>query len=513
MTRQLESIRAYCAQHQLQLIHVYKDEAKSGTTTAGRDDFHRMIAQSDQQHNNPAGLLLWSFSRFGRNLDDATYYKSRLRRNNIIIHSLTDQIPEGPYSRFVETLVDISNEERSRQTSIDAKDGLRSIVSQGAVPGTPPAGFKRVPMVTINPRTGDQRKNHKWEPDKTKTPRVRKAFKMRAAGSTLSEIHKATRLYGSINSYRTFFTNKIYIGILEFGEMIIENYCAPIIDMKTWNTVQKIIEETAQHRFGERHPKRVNSIYLLSGLIKCAKCGAPMSGNSVTYKSNRGRDEAYLCSRAKRKAGCDARRIPRSRVEDLVLSTLNDFILVPDNLTAVQELAINNQEETESTRAERKESLLQERAALSREIANITRAIADAGHSEALLSALKQKESSKAENKKDLDELNVPIQPMTRLTQPQIETASKDLKERLNSRFLETRRAVLRGIVHEMTAERADKNIFALITYYYPPENAGPPFDLAPTGILSMSPDPVGALRYRQTFSYPVISEEKPRSK
>lgn len=161
INRQLEAIQAYCAQYRLELVRVFKDEARSGTTTAGRDDFHRMIAQSDQDRDNPTGLLLWSFSRFGRNLDDATYYKSRLRRNDIIIHSLTDQIPEGPYSRFVETLVDISNEERSRQTSIDAKDGLRSMVMQGAVPGTPPRGFRRVAITTTNVRTGEHRKNHR----------------------------------------------------------------------------------------------------------------------------------------------------------------------------------------------------------------------------------------------------------------------------------------------------------------------------------------------------------------
>src|SRR5512137_1700128 len=88
IARQLESIQTYCAQHRLELVHVYKDEARSGTTTAGREAFHRMIAQSDKEEDRPAGLLLWSFSRFARNLDDGTYYKSRLRRNNIFIHSL-----------------------------------------------------------------------------------------------------------------------------------------------------------------------------------------------------------------------------------------------------------------------------------------------------------------------------------------------------------------------------------------------------------------------------------------
>ena len=528
ISRQLESIQAYCKQHQLQLVHVYKDIAKSGTTTAGRDDFHRMIAQSDQKENNPAGLLLWSFSRFGRNLDDATYFKARLRRNDIIIHSLTDQIPDGPYSRFVETLVDISNEERSRQTSIDAKDGLRSIVSQGAMPGTPPRGFKRVPITTINPRTGEERKNHKWVPDPKIIPKVRKAFRMRASGSTLREIHNATHLYGSNNSYRTFFTNRKYIGILEFGGMVIENFCPPIIDMDTWNAVQARIEETSQKQFKDLHPRRANSIYLFSGMTRCAKCDSPMSGNSVTFASNRGRDEAYRCTRARRRfedPRCDAVRISRQKLEDLVLSTLKEQILIPDHLMAVQEIALQNQTDREAERTERRSILLQDRADASRQIANITHAIADAGHSAALLNSLKEKESLRAQIKAELDELLVPIQTIPHLSALQIETASKVWIDILSNAPIEKRRQILRGIVHEVRAERHGKTISALITYYYPPtifpspsgrgqgEGQDPPFDPALTDdLLSMYPPPVGAHLYRQTFTYPAESKT-PHSK
>lgn len=505
--RQLEAVQEYCKQFQLQLAHVFKDEARSGTTTAGRDDFQRMIAQSKELESNPMGLLLWNYARFARDLDDSTYYKSLLRRNGLIIHSLTDPIPEGPYARFVETLIDISNEERSRQTSIDAKDGLRSIVRQGAVPGIPPRGFKREPITTINPRTGEERKNHKWVPDEKLIGKVRRAFEMRAAGSTLLEIHKSTLLYGSINSYITFFTNKIYIGILEFGGEVIEGYCEPLIDMDTWSAVQKRIEELSQKRFKTQHPRRVNSIYLLSGLVKCAICGSPMSGNSVTFKSNRGRDEAYLCTRAKRHAGCDAKRIPRSRLEDLVLSTLSDYILIPESMAATQEIAIENQTQGEARRSERKREKLDDRTVLSREIANITRAISAAGHSQALLDELKKKESERAEINAELKELEIPIETVPDLTQPQIETASKRLLERLNSSTLETRRETLRGIIHEVIAQRNGKEIEAFITYYYPP-----PFELSPTGSLSMSRASVGAPLYRQTFTYHVISEKKTRS-
>jgi hypothetical protein len=104
------------------------------------------------------------------------------------------------------------------------------------------------------------------------------------------EIHKSTRLYGTINSYTTFFSNLIYIGILEFGDMVIQHYCEPMVDMKTWNAVQEKIAEHAQKKITSQHPLRAKSDYLLSGIIKCARCGSPMNGNTVSRDTSRGRD-------------------------------------------------------------------------------------------------------------------------------------------------------------------------------------------------------------------------------
>jgi DNA invertase Pin-like site-specific DNA recombinase len=452
---------------------------------------------SNAGENLPQGLLLWNYARFSRDLDDSQFYKSNIRRAGIIIHSLTDPVPEGPYARFVETLIDISNEERSRQTSIDAKDGLRSIVQQGAVPGTPPRGFKREPLITINPRTGEPRTNHKWVWDKKLAPKVRKAFKMRAAGATLREIHKATRLYGAINSYKTFFTNPLYIGILEFGDLVIKDYCKPMVDMVTWNRVQEKIAELAQKKFKEKHPRRASSVYLLSGLIKCARCGSPMNGNTVSRHTTHGRDEAYRCSRAKRRLDCDAGRIVRWRIEGEVIKVLAEYILIPEAIAAHQEIAIANQTEGEQKRTERKSTLSDETMQLSRAIANITQAIADAGHSAALLDTLKLKESQRAQVRTELDQLSTPIQSVPNLTSEQIETASKWLIKVLNNSPPEKLRQLLRGIIHEVVAERDGNIIRGMITYYYPP-----PFDEAPN-TLPKEPTPLGALLHRQLFSYP----------
>ncbi len=497
IARQLEVIQTYCTKHRLQLIHVYKDEAKSGTTTAGREDFLKMIDTSEQSQGNPTGLLLWSFSRFGRNADDAQYFKSRLRRNGIIIHSLTDHIPEGQYSRFVETLIDISNEERSRQTSIDAKDGLRSLVMQKAIGGTPPRGLKRSPILTVNSRTGEQRKRHKWIPDPKFTRRIRRAFKMRAAGASLKEIHESTQIFAGVNSYKFFFSNKLYIGILEFGDLVIEDYCDPIVDMDTWNAVQKHINDYSQQQYRKLHPRRISSNYLFSGFTVCARCGAPMNGNTVNRKDSAARDEGYRCSKSKRRAGCDAGRISGRKLEDLVLGTLTEFVLKPENIEAIQEIAIENHQQGETERQANIAERIQDRGKIARRIGNLTNAISEMGHSDALVKELRTLEADMVVIKKDLDRLEIPIQPVTRLTKPQIVAASALLIDRLNNGTLDERRQALRGIVESIRAERVGRKIYALITYYYP----APPFDHAP--MLPMSVVPMGAQLYRQLFSYP----------
>lgn len=125
------------------------------------------------------------------------------------------------------------------------------------------------------------------------------------------------------------------------------------------------------------------------------------------------------------------------------------------------------------------------------------------GHSEAILKDLRTLEAEMVVIKKDIEQLDIPLQPVPPLTQPEIVTASQRLIQRLRSGTLEERRHALRGIVESIRTEKVGKKIYALITYYYPP-----PFDPAP--MLPMSLVPMGAPLYRQLFAYPCESKEKP---
>ena len=65
--QQEAAILEFCARYGLALVRVFRDFAKSGGNTAGREAFNEMIAMTEDESTIPAGLILWNFARFARN--------------------------------------------------------------------------------------------------------------------------------------------------------------------------------------------------------------------------------------------------------------------------------------------------------------------------------------------------------------------------------------------------------------------------------------------------------------
>jgi DNA invertase Pin-like site-specific DNA recombinase len=495
--QQLAEIEAFCAAHGLQLRRRFIDVARSGGSTVGRDEFNRMVDSTRRPEDRPLGLLLWNYARFARDLDDAIYYKALLRNRNIIVHSLTDPIPEGQYGRIIEFFIDISNEEKRRQTSTDVKRGLRDLVtSHGCVPGVPPLGFVRQPVHIGTRRDGTPRIGHRWVPDPAFLPRIRRAFSMRASGFTLSQIQAELHLFAGINSYKSFYSNQLYIGILEFADLVIENYCEPIIDMATWNAVQQRIQDHNRARYDRNHPRRANTPYLLSGLVYCGSCGSPMGSHTATG-SQKGRNEAYRCGRSRRRAGCTQGRIGRHTLETAVITTLRDHILQPDALAAMLEIDRKAVDHREARRIQRLETLRDERKKLSGQIVNVTRAIAERGGSQALLDKLNELENQRARAITEISELeNQRTIPAPDLTQAELVALSTDIIAALDSADPQRITKIMRAIIHKVVVKKDDDLVTGTITYYAPTPDHDPPFDLPPSagkGDMLMEVSSLGA--------------------
>ena len=215
VSQQEREIIAYCKRNGLVLMQTFRDVARSGGSTIGREEFITMIKLSEDTDIQPDGLLIWNFARFARDYNDFVFYKATLHERGILVHSLTDQIPADDFAgRIVETIISLANEEKRRQTSRDVKRGLKALVSNGFAPGTPPRGYLAVKVTIGEKRDGMPRIVSKWEPDPVLNEYVKIAWRLRAEGKSYQEITAATKgkLYTSPNSWQAFFRNKSYLG-------------------------------------------------------------------------------------------------------------------------------------------------------------------------------------------------------------------------------------------------------------------------------------------------------------
>ena len=93
-------------------------------------------------------------------------------------------------------------------------------------------------------------------------------------------------------------------------------------------------------------------VYILSGKLFCANCGARMYGNC---KTTRGKTHFYyVCSNSWRKHKCSSRHIPAEELEDEIMEMLQTRICSPEFLQEVsQRLQKDAQQNQEITRKQR----------------------------------------------------------------------------------------------------------------------------------------------------------------
>ena len=238
---------------------------------------------------------MWNFARFARDLDDSSYYKALIRKQGVAIHSLTDPIPDGEYGRVVEVIIDITNEEKRRQTSRDVKRALAALVRQGyASGGFPTAGYMAEEVIIGTKRDGSPRKVSRWVAGSRPVGPGQAGLELRAQGKSYGEIQEATHglLYKSKSCWPSFFANKTYLGIGKCGDLEIPDHHPAAVDQATWDAVQKIQAAHPKHGQVSRsaHPRRVSSPSLLSGEAVCIHCGSAM----VYTHSNTRRPQLHL---------------------------------------------------------------------------------------------------------------------------------------------------------------------------------------------------------------------------
>lgn len=261
-----------------------KKRGLSGRKAANRPKFQEMIALAKMKPKPFECILVWKFSRFARNIDESTYYKSILRKKcGIDVISISEPIMEGMYGRLIEMIIEWSDEFYSFNLATEVKRGMTAKAKAGGFCSYAPMGYKMEDkMLVIDEQTA---------------PLVRSIYQEYAAGGVvrqmvirLNEQGIRTKFGNLIDNrfIKYMVSNPLYKGYIAFSvdgrrkrgdiidpeKMIYQKGVhEPIIDEDLW---QKCYDRFLAEKIKDRRETQKNE-YALRTLLKCSNCGATLT--------------------------------------------------------------------------------------------------------------------------------------------------------------------------------------------------------------------------------------------
>lgn len=271
---QIEACREYAARQGWTVIKEYIDAGLSGTNATKRPAFQQIVA--DGLAGNFSIILVYSFDRFARNMEDATVYKALLRRSSIQVVSVIEPVDNSPIGFIQENILDIFAAYYSINLSVKVKTAISKAKKNGRWPHPLPLGYER-----------DQQKQAKIS---AVGELLRQSFQEFATGRyTLLEwanyahttlgirAPRGGKLYAS--GWHRIFHNTFYIGKVQTGDVEIEGVHEPLIDVDIWNRVQQVLQDNAQGRVLQNY-----RTYRLRGMVWSVDTGTRMSGTTAKDK-------------------------------------------------------------------------------------------------------------------------------------------------------------------------------------------------------------------------------------
>lgn len=276
---------------------IFVENGISGRKADRRPEFQRMIATARQKPKPFDVLLLWKFSRFARNQDESSFYKSILRKKcGIDVVSITEPVMEGMYGRLIETIIEWSDEFYSYNLAQEVRRGMTEKALRGGYQAKPPMGYRytgpgQVPEVV---------------PERAAI--VRRIFEEYAAGYDRTGIARRLNADGVLTDRGNRFENRVvgyilqnpfYIGKVRWNYRIHSAYHTnpeeqvitrdgqheAIISQQLWDTVQTRLAADRKP-VGRRRNSSSASSHWLSGILICSACGHTLAyGGPVACRS------------------------------------------------------------------------------------------------------------------------------------------------------------------------------------------------------------------------------------
>lgn len=392
ITNQIDLCKQYLANINITKFKIYKDEGFSGKNT-DRPSFLMMLEAARQKNFNV--LICYKLDRISRSVADFSNLINELEKLNISFISVNEQFDTcNAMGRAMMYICSVFGELERNTISIRIRDNMYALAQKGNwLGGEEPTGFskKRVKYLDSNDK---EKSLCILEPVEKEVELVKLVFSKYLELKSLSKVEKYMLSNNiktknsndwSKNALKTILTNPVYVktdedvvnylkslganifgqpddshGILVYSKrkgkvgknrdlkdwiFAIASH-EGIINSEDWLKVQKQIKinKTKAPALGS------SGTALLSGLVRCGKCGSPMRVAYGKQYANKGIKKFYYVCRLKNSSGkarCNNRNVNGIDLDSIIIDKLKEMSV--DKSTLISELQKHKTELENST--------------------------------------------------------------------------------------------------------------------------------------------------------------------
>ena len=360
VSAQLRALRGYAETNGYIVAREYVDEAESGRI-ADRPQFRKMLDEASKPTAPFHEILVWKFSRFTRKREHAVAFKSMLRKRGIKVVSITEHADDSPTGKLMEAIIESVDEFHSENLAQEVTRGMREAAIRGFWVSTyAPFGYRKVSV------QDGAKKRPKLELDPPADSVIRRIFQMALQGKSTLDITKtlngegiptSTGKHWLKSTVHRILSNEAYTGTLVWGvdakdgapPVRVEKAFPAIVSQQEFRRITRSLRSKAPARV---NPRRASSPYLLSGLVKCEKCGKALT--AAEAKSGKYSYYVWHSLLKKGKGTCKTPRLNSKRFEKLMIEQIRANILTESN---IRDLVRLMDEEMDGVAAEQRERL------------------------------------------------------------------------------------------------------------------------------------------------------------
>ncbi|MDA2732689.1 recombinase family protein [Bacillus cereus] len=346
---QLDTLRNYCKMYEKIVVKEYVDRGVSGKSINGRYELQKLLR--DAKNGEFDEVVVWKISRLARKTIDLLQIVDELSKHKVAFRSFSENFEtETPMGKFALQMMGAVGE-LERNTIVDnVKMGMKQRARTGRWNGGIVLGYKSISRDS----GGKGRESTRLVIVEEEAVIVRKIFNMYSQGKGLKAIANKVNHEGyktkkgnafSTATIKEIILNPVYIGKIRFNRyenwserrrkgkneniIIVDGKHEPIITNELWKKVQSLRQMKAKKSI-----KNYEGNFLLTGLMKCPKCGAAMVSSRTTNTLKDGTKKVlryYSCGafRSKGSAVCSANSIRADYAEQYVLQRIQEVVKHP----------------------------------------------------------------------------------------------------------------------------------------------------------------------------------------